>query len=456
MKRHIALIISLALLFSISACSKDSKSSDSQASPNSNLSDSNGSTDKELTVVELSEMLSAKMAEGDFSETFSCFSSKLKASLPQSQLETAWSDTVISIGSYVGYDKTETETDGGFEIVNCFLKYSDSGLLVKLTYNNNKEIDGVWLNYYTITNSEEPKVSDKFAETAIKVGELSIDGMLTIPNGIENPPIVILVQGSGQSDMNETVGKANNQPFKDIAYGLAENGIASIRYNKRYYQFSEKAKSDMTIFDEVIDDVNAAIELASKNDKLDSKKIYVLGHSLGGMLAPRIAYDNSKVAGVISLAGSPRNIEDIILDQNINAIDASGLSDKEKEEQLLRVNEAVNQIKGLNENDTKVIMNISAKYWHSLSNINQSKCAKELEIPMLFLQGEADFQVFSDKDFKQWEESLTSRKNCSFKLYEGLNHLFMKSKGKADVTEYDTSDNVDSQVIKDIADWIKE
>ncbi|MDF2845259.1 MAG: hypothetical protein K0R00_3685, partial [Herbinix sp.] len=92
--------------------------------------------------------------------------------------------------------------------------------------------------------------------------------------------------------------------------------------------------------------------------------------------------------------------------------------------------------------------------WYSLNQLNSGEVAKSLEIPMLFLQGSADFQVNIDKDFMEWKEILKNKTNCTFKEYNNLNHLFMNSNGKSDITEYDIAGKFDGTVIKDIADWI--
>ena len=93
-------------------------------------------------------------------------------------------------------------------------------------------------------------------------------------------------------------------------------------------------------------------------------------------------------------------------------------------------------------------------YWYSLNQIDGAQLALDLAVPMLFLQGEADFQVYADTDFAMWQELLEEKEQASFRLYEGLNHMFMPSSGKRDVTEYDAPAHVEEQVIQDIADWI--
>lgn len=317
----------------------------------------------------------------------------------------------------------------------------------------------VTVSMVACSGNKNSTTTAKFDEKKIKIGDgdNKIDGILTMPKEALKPPVVILVQGSGQSDMDETISKVGkNKPFKDIAEGLAEKGIATIRYNKRFYQYPKLAPKNLTIQDEVLNDVNFAINLAYNNEDLDNKKIYVLGHSLGGMLAPEIAKNNKEVTGIISLAGSPRKLEDIILDQNKAVLDKmTDKTESEKATLLGQVQDEVNKVKAIKANDeSTTIFGVNSEYWGSLNNINIPEIVKGLNIPMLFLQGDADFQVYTDVDFKAWKDILNGNNNATFKSYQNLNHLFMQTSDKGDVTEYDIHGNVDKAVISDIADWI--
>lgn len=457
MKKIILITLVAALSLSVIGCSKDNES-------DKNVLDTLTSETSTVTTVETTDQISGEqqdkyinlakelsegMTKGDFTTTFSKFSETLKASVPEDTLKSAWEATVSSIGEYVSYYDTNISEKDGYYITTSILEYEKSGLTVLMAFNANDEIDNILLNYYSIP--EDALSNDIFEETSIKIGEYELDGMLTLPKNVENPPVVILVHGSGSSDMNETVNQ--NKPFKDIAHGLAEKGIASIRYNKRFYQFPTKADADITVSDEVLDDARSAIEFAKSSGKINNSKIIIVGHSLGGMLAPKIALENSDVSGIVSLAGSPRGLEDIMFDQNVDILNTLGLSDADYAAQIEIVQQEINKVKDATPDSNDVIMGAYSKYWYSLNQIDTPEIVKELKIPMLILQGDADFQVYADKDYVLWQEILKDN-NAQFKLYENLNHLFMQTNGKSDITEYDTPSNVDKNVINDIADWI--
>ena len=286
--------------------------------------------------------------------------------------------------------------------------------------------------------------------------EYQLDGILTLPESVKKPAVAILIQGSGQSDYNETVGE--NHPFQDLAWGLADHGIATIRYNKRYYQYPELAPEALTISDEVLEDAATAIAMAGEMDSVDPGAIFLIGHSLGGMLAPEIARTNPQLRGFISLAGSPRHLADILYDQNVDALEQrEDVNQVQAQASLAMLGQMVEQAKEASSlKDTNMLLGVPLSYWASLNAIDASGAARNLRIPMLFLQGTADFQVKVETDFAAWQTALDGHPNARFQTYEGLNHLFMPTNGKTDASEYETPGQVDAQVIGDIASFIQE
>ena len=134
-----------------------------------------------------------------------------------------------------------------------------------------------------------------------------LKGLLTLPEGSGPFPAVVLVHSSGSSNMDEKVGKLT--PFKDIALGLAQRGIASVRYDKRSYAHGLKMVLDkghpITVREETIDDALQAARLLRSDSRIDADRVFLLGHSMGAMLAPRIEAEGGDFAGLILLAGTP-------------------------------------------------------------------------------------------------------------------------------------------------------
>jgi dienelactone hydrolase len=406
-------------------------------------------------LTKLAESLTEGILQGEFEPINSCFTQDLKSTYTADVLQEAFSSAIKPLGEFIAVNSVDTQETEDAIYIAVILKYENNGLLITYGFDSSSSLITFYFNYKDI---EEEVISDLYTEYEITVGDANepLDGLLTLPTGVENPPVVILVHGSGQNDMDETIGAVSNKPFRDLAHGLAEQGIASIRYNKRYYQYADSIPEDMTISDEVLKDVSAAITLAKEHSEVDSSRIYVLGHSLGGILSPKIALDNDAVVGIISMAGSPRYLEDIIYDQVVHHanLDVES-SEDEKALQLESVQANVERVKTLSEDDlSEPILGCTGYYWKSLHEIDTKAIVANLEIPMLFLQGSADFQIYADIDFAMWKEILEGHKNASFIEYEGLNHLFMPTTGVGDTSDYDTKANVSDKVILDIADWI--
>jgi dienelactone hydrolase len=301
---------------------------------------------------------------------------------------------------------------------------------------------------------------DSFLEVDVTVGsdEWKLPGTLTLPKGNGAFPAVILIHGSGPQDRDESIGP--NKPFKDIAIGLASNGIAVLRYEKRtkeYQQKMPKINTSITLKEEVTDDVLSASELLRKTEKIDQNRIFLLGHSLGGMLIPALGMLDKNTAGLIVMAGSTRPLEDLIVDQTKYIFSLNNeMSDKEKEAQMTILLKQVGRIRqkdyNINTPGSELPLCIPPAYWQDLQKYNAGETAKSLKQPLLVLQGERDYQV-KKIDFDGWKSCLKV-KNVKYMLYPKLNHLFMEGQGKCTPQEYFIESHVADYVIYDIAAWI--
>ncbi|MEK6236403.1 MAG: hypothetical protein N2C14_16980, partial [Planctomycetales bacterium] len=172
----------------------------------------------------------------------------------------------------------------------------------------------------------------------------------------------------------------------------------------------------------------------------------------------RIHKRSADVAGFISLAGSARPLEDLVVDQTEYLISLDGEQSKEEDERLAEVKRQAKKIKSPELSaDAKIAelpLGAPAKYWLDLRGYDPAREAAALNKPLLILQGERDYQV-TMQDFGMWKKSLESRADVQFIRYPRLNHLFMSGKGKSTPSEYLTPGNVAEKVVIDAANWIK-
>lgn len=290
-----------------------------------------------------------------------------------------------------------------------------------------------------------------------------LNGILIIPdetNGLV--PAVVLVHGSGPSNMDEKVG--NNTPFKDLAKGLSEKGIAVLRYDKRTFVYGKEMKNDtgLSVKEETIEDAILAADFLRKDSRIDTNKIFIAGHSLGGMLAPRIDAEGGSFAGIIIMGGTPRKLEDILMDQNDAVLKSLNPFLKMiAKKQIAKLSSKFGDIHNQSDEEAKSTLVVGkhtrAYYFKEMGKHPSIPYLNESDKPVFILQGDKDFHLSVEKDFGGYKNLLSDRPNVTFKLYPKLNHLFMPSvygeirKAKK---EYKVAQHVDQQVIKDISDWI--
>ena len=292
--------------------------------------------------------------------------------------------------------------------------------------------------------------------------EYPLNGMLTIPEGVEGLlPAVVMVHGSGASNMDEKVMKLT--PFKDLTEGLARHGIASLRYDKRTFAHKRKMLKvrDITVKFETIEDAVLAIDLLKKDPRIDSDNIYILGHSMGAMLAPRIDAEGGDVKGLVMMAGTPYRLEDIVLRQLGQAEGDNplikGIVGLERKVYAGRF-DGLYRMSDEESKKKKFAGNVSLYYFKEMGLKTAVDYLLESSKPALIMQGGKDFQCLADEDFKGFQEQLAGRENTEYKLYPYLNHCFVTALYD-DITkaskEYNLERHIGEDVIKDIAEFIK-
>lgn len=290
-----------------------------------------------------------------------------------------------------------------------------------------------------------------------------LKGMLTLPDDCSAPvPAVVLVHGSGSSNMDEKVGKLT--PFKDIALGLAERGIATIRYDKRSYTHGLKLmleRSPITVREETIDDALLATALLRSDPRIDPERVFLAGHSMGAMLAPRIECSGGDYRGLILLAGSPRRLEEILLEQTREAIGGmSGLTRRIMKKQLVKLEAAFDGLYELSDDEAKkrkMSGGTTLYYFKEMGQPTVAEWLAKTQKPMLVSQGERDVQVKSDVDFRLYQQLLADRKNVTFRLYPGLGHTFVTAVATSIADgkrEFTTERHIGGEVLNDLAGWI--
>jgi dienelactone hydrolase len=397
---------------------------------------------------------------GEYEQIHAALAGEAKIRLTLDTLRNQVGTAVKQLGKPESIGQPELRKSGNFDVAVVPVKFASMGINVVVTMDAQGKVRGLFLRPQDAAAAwQRPSYSnpESFVEREVTVGsdEWKLPGTLTLPKGAGPWPGVVLVHGSGPLDRDETVGA--HKPFRDLAEGLASRGIAVLRYEKRTRQYAPRiaAMQDFTVQQETVEDAVRAAELLRSLPEIDSKRIFILGHSLGGYLMPRILARAPWVAGVIVMAGNTRPLATLIVEQAeyLASLDPSNEAARQQAEKL---KEAAQQIRAVEEgkSDARSVMGMPASYIRDLKGYDPAAEMRKLKVPALFLQGERDYQVRM-ADFERWKQTLQGRTDVSFKSYPKLNHLFTAGEGKSTPAEYQKPGHVDQQVIEDIAAWIR-
>ncbi|HEY6324579.1 MAG TPA: alpha/beta fold hydrolase [Thermoanaerobaculia bacterium] len=437
----------------------------------------------------LGRAVTLEISTRQFDKTVARFDETMTAVLPAATLAATWDGLLGQVGAFRGVTATRQQEAKGYHLVFVTCRFDKATLDVKIAFDARQRIAGL---FFVPTQGQPPAQAQTeapaqtqtrspsqaqpewappeyarpsaFHERTLTVGASpwELPGTLAVPNGTGPFPAVVLVHGSGPEDQDETIGP--NRPFKDLAWGLASRGIAVLRYDKRTLRYGSRLRLDsgtFTVRDETVDDARTAVALAAAQPEIDRRRIFVLGHSLGGTLAPRIAQGDPRVAGLVLMGGGARPLGKVLVEQ-VRYVASLGPGGATAGEAQIRAAErAAREIDDPALTPTTMIdllgTSIAGSYFLDLRSYHPAAAAAELGIPVLVLQAARDYQV-TMADFEEWKAALAHGPRAVFKLYPGLYHLFMPSTtagaGLGSPADYQRPAHVAAPVIDDIARWI--
>lgn len=427
------------------------------------------------------------LSKGQFSQAHKIMDPIMQAALPLKQLTMTWQSLIAQLGPLKALRPSAAEAIGAFKKTIVAAEFERATVDLQIAIKDAK-ISGFFIKPHQI-KSTEPAYANKetFQEIPVKIGPSTnhdtdantsanantyqLDGTLSLPNGPGPYPAVVLVHGSGPCDSDETIGAV--KVFRDIAWGLASKEIAVLRYDKRTHQHGQAMVAaglidKITVKEETTDDALLAVSLLANDKRIEKNHIFILGHSLGAMVIPRLAKADDTASGFIIMAGPTRPLEDMLLEQTEYLLSTSDISTSGKDgkkpisaagqKELANLREKIKAAKdpnlSLNTPSTKLPLGLPASYWLDLRDYKPAEAAKEIKKPILVLQGGKDYQI-TMVDFQNWWNALNDKGNTTFKVYNGLNHGFVKAGNFSTASDYDQPQNVSAEVINDIIKWIK-
>jgi dienelactone hydrolase len=402
-----------------------------------------------------------------FDEIAELFTAPLRPMVAAETLRSGWDAEVGKHGPVASIGSPITETTGpGAVVVKILLECERGSFGVVASVTEQGQLTGLQLTPPEATQPiaawQPPGYADpgRFAEQEVALGQgpLAVSGTLTLPRASGRHPAVVLLAGSGPLDRDETIGR--NKPFKDIAWGLATRGTAVLRFDKVTYAHAGEVKQarDFTLNDEYQPHALAAVELLEKHPAVDSELVFLLGHSLGGTVAPRIAAANPALAGLILMAGGAQPLHWAMVRQVTYLASLSPQTEPQSRPVIEELTRKAGLVDSAELSESTPIqqlpLGVPASYWLDLRGYDPVGTAVALAKPMLILQGGRDYQVTVDDDLARWRAALGERPDVTIHVYPAHNHLFTPGSGPCTPAEYEPAQHVDSAVIADIADWI--
>jgi len=467
-------ILPAVFLFLLAGCAKSSTQPPAAAvsptiAPEGAPGSPTGSVLSESDLFPLAQEFINQLAGGEYEAATARFDDTMLKAAPAATLKKIWEQLLGQVGAYQEQLDARAEQTGEYTSFYVTTQFEEANIDIQVVFNSQGQISGLF--FMPASDSEAAPAayaapeyvdSQKFTETDITVGsgEWALPGTLTLPKGDGPFPAVVLVHGSGPNDRDETIGP--NLPFRDLAWGLASQGIAVLRYDKRTLthasKFTPEVIARLTVQEETTEDALLAAQLMRQSEKIDPQRVYILGHSLGGMLAPRIGQADPSLAGLIMMAAANRPLEDLVLDQMNYLLNLDGELDSQDTAQLQALQTQAANAKNpdlpKNTMPEDLPLGMPAAYMRDLQGYVPSETAKSLAMPLLVLQGGRDYQVSPTLDFESLKTALAGKTKAAFKLYPKLNHLFIAGEGPSTPDEYNIAGHVSPQVITDIVAWI--
>ncbi len=313
--------------------------------------------------------------------------------------------------------------------------------------------------------------------------EINLAGTLTLPEKGTKFPAVVMVTGSGAQNRDEEI--MGHKPFFVIADYLTRNGIAVLRCDDRGTAASQGTHATATNED-FATDTEAMVNYLRSRKEINAKKIGIIGHSAGGIIAFIVAKKDPSIAFVVSLAGAGVRGDSLMLKQVELISKSQGMpdavwqgmkpsirnryailqqTDKTPEELQKELYADVTktmspeQLKDLNtiQQLSAQISSMTSPWYLHFMRYDPAQDLKKLKCPVLALNGEKDIQVDAAMNLTAIQERVTGNgnKNVTVKAYPNLNHLFQTCE-KGTLAEYgQLEETINPEVLKDIIEWIR-
>ncbi len=281
-------------------------------------------------------------------------------------------------------------------------------------------------------------------EINFKSGAETLAGTLAVPQGIKNPPMVLFIHGSGPLDRNENAKMARLNIFNTLAKTLANNGIGSLRYDKRGCSKSQGNYLKAGHF-QLVDDAERAFEFLKTQNHVTPGPLYIAGHSEGTIIAPQISNRRYDVNGIILIAPFLQKLDDVLLRQaehlasDIKTMPGIGGFLTRRVVWLMGgiKNKQAKILAKLKNSTSDVIrvglQKLNAKWFRELLSIDPSHILAKINVPTLIIAGQKDVQC-DPRDAEKIARLIGEK--AQYHVVDNLTHLLRLDEGPASIINY--------------------
>ena len=381
------------------------------------------------------------------------------------------------LGPLESWTDPEVHQAGRFTVYKTMCKFQRGHQALTIKVWGNKAVGANVANAMDVGLLPPWKAPSYVEESAVSEQEIfvrpywlfpAVKGTLNFPSASEEKrrPAVLFVPGSGPMDVDATMG--GTKCFKDLAYGLATAGFVTLRMEKPGVAVALKqvVTKTVTIEDEYITPLCAALKYLAAHPAVDPGQIFLLGGSLGGMVAPRLCQASPvPLAGIVSCAGTSIPLCQTMISQLTYLHEHFPRPKQEDFDKEIEQNEAILRClekggpKSGEPDPTKDLpIPIPLSYLKDLYDHDPVTVAAKLDVPMLFVQGKRDWQV-GMQDFVRWQTGLEGSKaieKAEWKVYDDVGHVLTVVDEKQHGTfQYDGPAHVKDELVKDVIDFMR-
>ena len=435
------------------------------------------------------------LSEQRYADASAMMTEQMKEAMPTEGLEELWIGLQAKVGFFEALSKPRFTIKETSHVVRSMAIFEAIPLDLIVSIDHQQRVEGFFVRQVELPRPQTPQPPLPYSARMVVYENTedgtTLGGTLTIPAEGERHPAVLLITGSGAQDRDSTL--FGHKPFFVIADHLTRNGFVVLRVDDRGVGESAGDPSGATAAVQAAD-VAAGVAFLKEQAEVDPKKVGLLGHSMGGVVAPLVAADRKKgIAFVISLAGpgvsgadlSSMQLEDFLLRQGqMAAPDIEKLVALQAEAQRVfldsgdkaRVAELLEQVyqlsmKTMSDKHQKLMTDemrgaqsaiqlatMEAPVFAAFMGLDPATHWKKVKCPVLVLIGDQDFQVRADANIAPVKKALAKARNKDVTATKlpGLNHLFQNAETGLIVEYAQLDETFDVATLDLITAWLAE